>query len=141
MKPRNTIWVRNNGHQPISSRYDGEDFVIMPGEYLEMEIACAELVFGFGNNDKARAIARLGWSKTQFDMAHAIERLNTFSFHMSEQEAKGHSSAPVDGPSPAAPSGLPKEAVQVPRAAKSKAVRAKPRNALEKLASVQPPAS
>lgn len=141
MKPRNTIWVRNNGQEPMSSRYDGEDFEIEPGEYLEMEIACAELVFGFGDNDKSRAIARLGWSKTHFDMAQAIQRLNTFSFHMSEKEAKGHSSAPVDGPSEDSPSGSPEKAVKQPRAAKTKAVRAKPRNALEKLASVQPPAS
>lgn len=132
MKPRNSIWVRNNGTRPLESRYDGEDIIIPPGEYLEVEIDCAELVLGLGEENKGRAIRRLGWADTQSDMAPAIERLNSFSFHMSEDEAKGHCSS-----APAVDTAKPK-AKAAGKASVSKVART-PRpsgNALEKLAKV-----
>ena len=98
MKKRDTVFVRNNGTEAMSSRFDGEDFSIEPGEYLEMEMDCATLVFGLGEIDKSRAIRRLGWAPMSDMYREALERLNAFSFHMSELELQGHSSAPVDVP-------------------------------------------
>src|ERR1700752_1873572 len=83
MRKEESVYVTNNGEQPFRDRYDGEDFVIHPGETLDMPAPCARLVFGFGEKDKGRAIRRLGWAKTASDMNDALARLRTFSFGMS----------------------------------------------------------
>jgi len=84
MRKAQTVFVRNNGGDPFSDRYDGEDFTIEPGKAVEMEADCAKLVFGFGEEDKSRAIQRLGWAPTSADMKTALARLNAFSFHLSD---------------------------------------------------------
>ena len=43
MKRLDTIFVRNNDSEPFADRYDGEDFVIGPGEALEIEADAAKL--------------------------------------------------------------------------------------------------
>lgn len=86
MKKVDSVFVRNNGSLPFSDRYDGEDFTIEPGQALEMEATCAKLVFGFGEEDKTRAIRRLGWAASTAELPLALERLYSFSFHMTEAE-------------------------------------------------------
>lgn len=96
MRKAESIFVRNNGEEPFSDRFDGEDFTIEPGHAIEMTIECAKLVFGFGEDDKARAIRRLGYAPTSAEMPAALKRLYAFSFHMDQAEAeKGRSSAPA----------------------------------------------
>jgi len=104
MKRQQTVWVRNNGKEPFSDRYDGEDFTIAPGGAEEMLVEAAELCLGFGQDDKVRCVRRLGWAFTQENMKAALERLGQFSFHMTEKEAvefrpskQISSSAPADG--------------------------------------------
>jgi hypothetical protein len=98
MKKLQTVFVRNNGTIPFKDRYDGEEFEIEPGEYTEMLIECAQLCMGFGDEDKTRCIRRLGWAFTQNGMAEALQRLETFSFHMERPKngasKPGLSSAP-----------------------------------------------
>jgi hypothetical protein len=110
MKKPETVFVRNNGTQPHTDRYDGEDFTISPGEAVEMEVHCARLCFGFQEEDKRRVIQRLGWSSTSADYETAVKRLNGFSFHLSAPVKGGEKSGagkttsddslPVDGPAP-----------------------------------------
>lgn len=95
MRRAETVWVRNNGKLPYVDRYDGEDFTIKPGEYMEMDVEAARLCLGLGEDDKTRALRRLGWVKSTDGMPEAMARLNSFSFHMKESEAEGHLSAPV----------------------------------------------
>jgi hypothetical protein len=109
MKKLDTIWVRNNGKEPFTDRYDGEDFEIAPGGVCEMLVSCAELCLGFGENDKSRCLRRAGWAYTSDRFEEAVARLNKFSFHMTEREALEHdpsktisSSAPADDETPAA---------------------------------------
>lgn len=94
-----TIWVRNNGSGTHRDRFDGEDFEIRPGDCLEMPPEAATLCFGVGDEDKTRVIRRLGWARTQNDFQTALDRLNQFSFHGSEEDAraedKPHTPAPV----------------------------------------------
>lgn len=92
MKRPETVFVRNNGTEPHSDRYDGDDFTIEPGKSVEIFADAARLCFGFGEADKSRAIRRLGWASTSHDQSAAIARLNKFSFHM---EDTGHLYAPV----------------------------------------------
>ena len=113
MKQLDTVWVRNNGVLHYADRYDGEDFEVPPGGACEMLSECAALCFGFGEEGKGRVLSRNGWATPQKGesageaYARAIARLNSFSFHMTEAEAKNsqvHLSAPV-GPDAAAVSG------------------------------------
>lgn len=103
MKKAESVFVRNNGAETFKNRFDGEDFEIEPGQALEMYVDCATLVLGFGEDDKTRALRRLGWISAQHDVKTALERLSKFSFHMSEKEASDHvhSSAPVVAGAPA----------------------------------------
>jgi hypothetical protein len=85
-----TVFVANHGDEPFRDRYNGEDFTIPAGGVEEMLVETAELCLGFGEEDKTRVIRRLGLAFTLDDMPKALERLNSFSFHMSEKEARAH---------------------------------------------------
>jgi hypothetical protein len=95
------IVVRNNSDQTFTDKFDGEPFEIKPGHYIDMPPEAAKLCFGVGEEDRRRVIQRLGWARTENDMQSALERLNKFSFHGSEEEAeafgkdKDHCNAPV----------------------------------------------
>ena len=103
MKKQQTVWVRNNGDLPFASRYDGEDFEILPGKSVEMLVECAQLCIGFGDEDKTRCLRRLGWAFSLDAMTEAQKRLETLSFHM-ERPASGakesSSSAPRGNENP-----------------------------------------
>lgn len=92
MKKPETVFVKNNGKDVHRDRFDGEEIVIEPGQLVEIYADAARLCFGFGEKDKHRVIARLGWVDAENNMETALERLNKFSFHM---EGAGHLSAPV----------------------------------------------
>ncbi len=108
-QPAPVIYVRNNGAETFSDRYDGEDFAIKPGEYIAMPVEAATLCLGYGDASKNRAIARLGWAPKAEQFKDAVARLNKFSFHGSEEEAagkrKGQSHAPLVPAAPSKPSG------------------------------------
>lgn len=91
-RPGDWIFVRNNSDTEFSSKYDGEDVVIAPGEFTEIPAAAATLLFGFGapfdHPDRIRALRRLGWIATHDDRTSALERLKKFSFHVTEHEAR-----------------------------------------------------
>lgn len=112
-QPVPMLYVRNNGKDEFSDRYDGEDFTIRPGEVLPMPVEAARLCLGYGDGDKGRVIARLGWAKTAEAYADAMKRLNKFSFHGSEQEAArgatGQSHAPLGSGSSSESSGSGEE--------------------------------
>ena len=82
MRKPDSIWVRNDSEETFKSRYDGEDIVIVPGKAEELVIPAAELIFGFGEDDKSRCLRRLGWMGMHLDYDKAVERLNKLSFHM-----------------------------------------------------------
>lgn len=106
MRKPDTVWVRNNGAEDFNSRYDGEDFSIPAGAYVEMLAECATLCLGFGEEDKTRCLRRLGWSFTGDQVKEGEKRLAAFSFHMTEVEASGkkaRSAAPAGGGEPSAP--------------------------------------
>lgn len=110
MKRQQTVFVRNNSPFPFRDRYNGENFTIEAfGGIEEMLVETAELCLGFGQEDKARCLRRLGWAFTLEDMGPALSRLGMFSFHMTEQEAESFkpiaSSAPGGDETGAASSG------------------------------------
>src|SRR5882762_5946574 len=84
------IVVRNNSDQTFADKFDGESFEIKPGQYIDMPPEAAKLVFGVGEEDRRRVIQRLGWARTENETDRALERLNKFSFHGSEEEAEAY---------------------------------------------------
>lgn len=90
MRKVDTVWVRNDGNEVFTSRYDGEDFTIAPGKAEEITLACAELVFDFGKDDRSNCLRRLGWLHMNAKMDQALARLNKFSFHMENPKYAKH---------------------------------------------------
>lgn len=102
-QPEPMLYVLNKSDETFIDRYNGEDFEIKPGECLSMPIEAAKLCLGYGDGEKGRVLARLGWAKTPAHFKAGLARLNQFSFHGSEQEAareanrgsKGQTHAPL----------------------------------------------
>lgn len=129
MRKPQTIWVRNNGTDTFSDRYDGEDFAIEPGEAVEMLAECATLCLGFGEKDKTRCLRRLGWAFSSGKMAEGKARLDTFSFHL-DKPGKSVPALPCSASAPGTVE--PGEGVPAPSP-----VVAKAGNVLGKLAAAQ----
>lgn len=82
MRKPESVWVKNDGEETFKSKYDGDEVVIAPGKSEELTLPAAELLFGFGEEDKSRCLRRLGWMGMHLDYDKAIAMLNKFSFHM-----------------------------------------------------------
>lgn len=85
--------------ETITSRWDGQDYVFKPNEPVDIHHVIAAHIFGFGSEDKSRALARLGWAQSSDQIPAALERLKHVKF--------GASPALVDAPEPAPASAAP----------------------------------
>jgi|ERR1700690_1123815 len=81
------IWVVNNSGKMHADRFDSVDYDFPPKEAVEIPVEAANLLFGYGIEDKSDTIRRLGWALTSTDMAAAKERLKEFSFHVERPDA------------------------------------------------------
>ena len=89
-----TIFVRNNGSNPLVDSYDGVSYNFACGEEVEIPEIAAKHIFGYGDDNKEPYLVRLGWMKMSSDFRIAMERLATFSFSR-ESSKPVHVSAPV----------------------------------------------
>lgn len=94
MKLPTLIYVLNRGQHELRDRFDGEDYVFPPNTAVQIPSDAAKLIFGFGEEDKIRAIQRLGWARTTNDLELARQRLGEFQFHV-EPPPNVHQTAPV----------------------------------------------
>lgn len=103
MKFQDVLWVRNNGNETFTDKFDGDEFELKPGQVMQIHQGAAELCFGFGREDKLPTLRRRGWALTNTDLAQGLKRLNQFSFHESEKSANDHRikkpTAPANGAS------------------------------------------
>lgn len=74
------IRVVNNLKERIFGRYDGEDFEFLPGASVRLPILAAIHIFGFGQQDKTRALNNLGWLRQSEDREKAMAKLNRITF-------------------------------------------------------------
>ena len=88
-----TIFVTNKG-VPATGRYENVEYVFETNKELEIPLAAAKHIFGYGDDDKTQYFVRLGWMKMNTDLPRAKERLAEFVFS-SEPSKKVHLSAPV----------------------------------------------
>jgi len=68
------------GKKVIKGRYAGKDYVFPFGEPVDISLDAARHIFGFENDNKATALARLGWTKSSDDLEEGIERLKRIRF-------------------------------------------------------------
>ncbi len=74
------LGVKNNSKDAIEARYDGVDYVFEPGVNTAISTEAASHIFGFGLEDKSRALIRLGWLANSTQYAEAVKRLNDIQF-------------------------------------------------------------
>jgi hypothetical protein len=89
-----TIFVRNNGNDPLDDAFDGVSYHFATGQELEIPEVAAKHIFGYGDDNKEPYLVRLGWMKMSTDYRMAMERLGAFSFSR-ESSKPVHVSAPV----------------------------------------------
>ena len=89
-----TIFVRNNGSNPLVDGFNGVTYNFACGEEVEIPEVAAKHIFGYGDDNKEPYLVRLGWMKMSTDYRMAMERLATFSFSR-ESSKPVHVSAPV----------------------------------------------
>lgn len=71
--------------KPFKARFHGVDYEFKRGKGVEMPVEAAAHIFGFGEEDKTRALHRLGWLTTTEGMEAARERLDRIDFLPADQ--------------------------------------------------------
>src|SRR4029077_4790211 len=79
------VRVTNGLSEKIAGRYDGIDYLWKPGDAHDIPVAAAEHIFGFGVEDKAQAMNRLGWMPSSDKRDAAYEKLAMLGFDVVEQ--------------------------------------------------------
>lgn len=74
------IGVKNNLTERIEGRYNGEDFVFEPGVTRALSEEAARHIFGYGEQDKTKALLRMGWIPNGAQKAQALEKLGKIQF-------------------------------------------------------------
>lgn len=76
----NTIRVINDHPHVIRGRYDGKDYVFVPGKGEDIPPDAAAHIFGLGSDDKAGALNRLGQLPPAGDVGKALEFFDKIRF-------------------------------------------------------------
>jgi hypothetical protein len=76
----NMIRVMNDHPQAIRGRYDGKDYVFAPGKGEDIPFDAAAHIFGFGSDDKAGALNRLGQLPPNGDVSQAMTFFDKIRF-------------------------------------------------------------
>lgn len=74
------VRVTNGTFEVIEGRFNGEDYEFKPSEQVDIHIAAAQHIFAFGEEDKSRALSRLGWIRSSADIKAAMARLALIKF-------------------------------------------------------------
>lgn len=75
------LQITNGTDRKINARFHGEDYVWGVGAQLSpVPLDAAEHIFGFGLEDKTKALHRLGWLTASSQLDAAMERLSLIRF-------------------------------------------------------------
>ena len=77
--------VTSNFDKKFKGKHHGVQYEWKPGATVNMPKEAAAHIFGFGEEDKTRALHRAGFLSTVDDMDAAMEKLGKFSFSPVEQ--------------------------------------------------------
>ena len=82
------LYVTNTGDEVLSDFWDGKPYDFPCGETIAVPEYVAVQLFGYGEHDRTKQIARLGWSKTKTDMPQALAKLDKFSITRNPPQKK-----------------------------------------------------
>ena len=88
-----SVYVTNRG-RTMSASYCHQKYDFPNNEEVEISVAVAKHIFGYGDDNKEPYFVRLGWMKMNTDLESANRRLAEFTF-TTEPTKKVHLSAPV----------------------------------------------
>lgn len=74
------IGVKNNSGTRLKARYDGQDYVFETDATTALSMEAAAHIFGYGQEDKAPALHRLGWVANNGQLESGLRRLSEFAF-------------------------------------------------------------
>lgn len=74
------VRVKNTMADTIVGRFAGKDYYFKKGEPLDIHLDAARHIFGFKQEDKSSALARLGWATSSDQIPAAMDRLMKVSF-------------------------------------------------------------
>lgn len=77
--------VTSNFDKKFKGKFHGVEYLWKPGDTVNMPVEAAAHIFGFGEEDKTRALHRAGFLTTVEDMDEAMAKLGKFSFAPVEQ--------------------------------------------------------
>ena len=63
------IWVTNQLNEPLRDRFDGKAYEFRPKVPTRIPLAAARHIFGYGDEDKTRALARSQWQSKGLEVA------------------------------------------------------------------------
>jgi len=64
----------------LTAKYDGQNYEFRPGEVTAISNEAAAHIFGYGEDDKKRALHRLGWVNWGGQLDEGLEKLGSFVF-------------------------------------------------------------
>ncbi len=93
MRHQQTLWIVNQNGEDYADRFDGEDYYFASGEAVEVPVEGAQLMFGYGEDNKTSTLMRAGKAATANDLKTGLVWLANFVF----SNAK-----PIEQPAPLA---------------------------------------
>lgn len=100
--------------EDIVGRYDGKDYEFKRGITVACPDEAATHIFGYGLDDKSRALIRLGWVQNSTALNAALERLAQVQFLEADVKFKEPEVEALKTAAPSAPG------VDIPQFAKQK---------------------
>ena len=92
--------VTNHTRDVITGRYDGVDYKWRPGQSQVISGPAANHIFGFGEDDKSRAMNRLGWAPRSDMIDSALDKLGQIQFEEIQQVFRIKRDKPVKAKKP-----------------------------------------
>lgn len=76
------LGVKNLSGKKLVAKYDGKEYTFEADEKVTTPLAddAARHIFGYGEDNKTKALLRLGWVANGAAMEEAVERLGQFQF-------------------------------------------------------------
>jgi hypothetical protein len=88
------IWVTNTSNEFLVQHWDGKAISFPPNKPVQLSLELAQIIFGYGLEDKATALVRLGWVKFSNDIPAALEKLRKFVISETQPQTY-HNVSPV----------------------------------------------
>ena len=90
------VWVTNKGTEKLTDGWDGKKYDFLPRIPVEVPVAVAQHVFGYGLRDKTQAVVRLNWTKTANDLPDGLAKLELFEISQTRPQGYRETSPTVD---------------------------------------------